>query len=317
MTEETYLESGWQSYKATTKRNLALDSEEVGVALPLAFRRYREAYLRQFQLEQMTANEWISFERAVSCLTGQKNLTTADDARRALLDAICAGKIHNENLKALQCLDTAPREDDWFWSVADFRTLVEHREGLESVLKNTYFARDSLLPWMKGCGFEPTADIQSDPLKSALNPNDQTVSPENSEEEPAKSGLPGRPSSKSIYQAKRNERAEAGELADILKAESETKPTRVANRSGAKPQWDWAIEGKSYAEKVFRERGDFSDGLNQESGWASQADFEKLVQAHLKTDDARVRGVPEGKEPGVSTTKEYVAKWLAEWRGQQ
>jgi hypothetical protein len=110
-------------------------------------------------MEQMTANEWISFERAVSCLTGQKDLMTAADARRTLLDAVCAGKIHIGDPNAVQCLDASSR-DDWHWSVADFRALVEHGAGLESVLKNTYFARDNLLPWMKGCGFEPTADIQ-------------------------------------------------------------------------------------------------------------------------------------------------------------
>jgi hypothetical protein len=134
-------------------------SLEEFVRPPLAPRRQREAYIRQFKLEQMTANEWISFERAVSCLTGQKDLNTSDDARRTLLDAICAGKIHRDNPRALQCLD-ASSGDDWHWSVSDFRTLVEHREGLESVLKNTYFERDSLLRWMNGCGFAPTADIQ-------------------------------------------------------------------------------------------------------------------------------------------------------------
>jgi hypothetical protein len=164
---------------------MATTLREEFVRPPLAPRREREAYIRQFKLEQMTSNEWISFERAVSCLTGQRDLATASDARRTLLDAICAGKIHRDNPRALQCQD-ASSGDDWHWSVSDFRALVEHREGLESVLKNTYFERDSLLPWMKGCGFEPTADIQSHPLKSALNPNDQkTGSPAAIPEVPA------------------------------------------------------------------------------------------------------------------------------------
>jgi hypothetical protein len=138
-------------------------------------RRHREAFIRQFQLEQMTSNEWISFERAVSCLTGQKDLATASDARRTLLDAICAGKLHDSNPKALQCLD-ASSKDDWFWDVSDFRTLVERREGLESVLKNTYFECDSLIQWMRGRGFAPTADIQGETLKTASEVSgDQTT----------------------------------------------------------------------------------------------------------------------------------------------
>jgi hypothetical protein len=149
---------------ATTLSKIdVLNSEEFAVALPLARRRQREADIRQFQLEQMTSNEWISFERTVSCLTGQKDLATSSDARRTLLDAICAGKFHSSNPKAVQCLD-ASSKDDWHWSVSDFRLLVERDEGLESVLKNTCFERDSLLQWMTRCGFEPTADIQSSPL---------------------------------------------------------------------------------------------------------------------------------------------------------
>jgi hypothetical protein len=138
---------------------MAISLRDEFVRPPLAPRRQREAYIRQFQLEQMTSNEWISFERAVSCLTGQKDLITSGDAHRTLLDAICAGKIHRDNPRALQCLD-ASSTDGWHWSASDFRVLVERRDGLESTLKNTYFERDSLLRWMKGCGFEPTADIQ-------------------------------------------------------------------------------------------------------------------------------------------------------------
>ncbi|HXB77515.1 MAG TPA: hypothetical protein VNX23_08965 [Bradyrhizobium sp.] len=145
---------------------MAITFREEFVRPPLAPRRQREAYIRQFKLEQMTSNEWISFERAVSCLTGQKDLITSGDARRTLLDAICAGKIHRDNPRALQCLD-ASSGDDWHWSVSDFKALVDHREGLEATLKNAYFERDSLLRWMKGCGFEPTADIQSSPLAAA------------------------------------------------------------------------------------------------------------------------------------------------------
>jgi hypothetical protein len=141
---------------------------EKDVADRIASIRNDQAHIDQFKLDQMTANGWISFERAVSCLTGQKDLATASDARRTLLDALCAGKFHSGNPKAVQCLDASSR-DDWHWSVSDFRTLVERHEGLESVLKNTYFERNSLLRWIKGCGFEPTADIQGEPLE----PGDQ------------------------------------------------------------------------------------------------------------------------------------------------
>ena len=89
-----------------------------------------------------------------------------------------------------------------------------------------------------------------------------------------------------------------------------------ARSTGPKEKYDW-VEGKQYAAKIFGERGDFESEPNQVHGWKSQADLVKLVQAHLKEDDARARGVPEGNEPGLSTTKAYVAKWLAEWRGQQ
>jgi hypothetical protein len=154
---------------ATTLSKIDVSNSEEFVVPPLAPRRQREAHIRQFQLEQMTSNEWISFERAVSCLTGQKDLATASDARRNLLDAICAGKIHSGNPRALQCLD-ASSGDDWHWSVSDFRALVEHREGLVSVLKNTYLERDSLLPWMKGCGFDPTADIQRQISEATRSP---------------------------------------------------------------------------------------------------------------------------------------------------
>jgi hypothetical protein len=89
-----------------------------------------------------------------------------------------------------------------------------------------------------------------------------------------------------------------------------------ARSPGPKQKYDW-VEGKQYAVKLFAERGDFESEPNQVHGWKSQTDLVKLVQAHLKEDDARARDVPEGNEPGLSTTKGYVAKWLAEWRGQQ
>jgi hypothetical protein len=163
---------------------------EKDVADRIASIRNVQAHFDQFKLDQMTANEWISFERAVSCLTGQKDLDTADDARRTLLDAICAGKFHRDNPRALQCQDASSR-DDWHWSVADFKALVEHRGGLGDVLKHAYLERESLLRWMRGCGFEPTADIQApretkapDELESAVVPPRMISIPEETDGPP-------------------------------------------------------------------------------------------------------------------------------------
>jgi hypothetical protein len=67
----------------------------------------------------------------------------------------------------------------------------------------------------------PWLNEPSPPVAEIIPSNSAAMSPENSEEEPAKSGLPGRPTSKSLYLVKLNERAETGEVADTLKAEAE------------------------------------------------------------------------------------------------
>jgi hypothetical protein len=94
---------------------------------------------------------------------------------------------------------------------------------LRALIERLWVPRDVLLklfqekPWP----IAPWLEAPPAPIAEIIPSNSAAVSPENSEEEPAKSGLPGRPTSRSLYLAKLNERAETGEVADTLKAEAE------------------------------------------------------------------------------------------------
>lgn len=131
-----------------------INEAEQPIAERLKAIRDREKERQDFRIEQLIANQWITFDRAALSMTSQKGIT-AKEAKTLLLDAICAGKIAD---KSIRCLHETSANDE-FWTAGDFKALLEVGSGQSIVLADTYIARSALLGWMLAIGFQPTTDI--------------------------------------------------------------------------------------------------------------------------------------------------------------
>jgi hypothetical protein len=92
----------------------------------------------------------------------------------------------------------------------------------------------------------------------------------------------------------------------IAAATSDAKKSRLGRPPGT-PVYDWE-EGRLFAFQLLNENSDFANEVNRVDGWKNQADLEKAVISHLTKGD---------KQPAATTTRQHVATWLREWRGQQ
>jgi hypothetical protein len=86
--------------------------------------------------------------------------------------------------------------------------------------------------------------------------------------------------------------------------DAEPRPSRA--KRGRKPKFEWLIV-KAYAFKLLNERGDYESRPAKD--WAKQADLEDALLKFM--------GERFGREAAVSTLRDKIPAWLAEWRKRQ
>ena len=77
-------------------------------------------------------------------------------------------------------------------------------------------------------------------------------------------------------------------------------------KGGRKSKFDWD-DAKDFARNLWKERGPFR---SFDEGWRSKADMEREVAVYMVKHD------PAG-EPSESQLKEYVRKWISEFKGRK
>jgi len=206
----------------------------------LARRRKKTLQLLRFKEKQKRQRRWVPLRAAIDWLASfnsRGERTTPDDGKATLFSAemwsaLCGRDIFtNFQLGSNElpwCIIEGAADPDHAISRFTRIDLVyasNDKRKLLALIKRLWVPRDPLLnlfqekrwpvaPWLN----ELPAPA---PVANTTSPNSVAAGPENLEAETVKSGLAGRPSSKSLYLAKLHERAEACKLAVTLKAEAE------------------------------------------------------------------------------------------------
>jgi hypothetical protein len=175
---EIEAQRSWERRKAQRRAEVwhLNNVAEKDVADRIAAIREARAEWEKFKRDQRTANDWISFDRALRCLIGQKDIATSQQATSLLLDDIRAGKFNrqNANTSTLTAIigpgSSAPDEAKGvYWTPADVGRLLnaEIKIEMRPILAEIHFAHEPLMTWMNANGFTPPTDF-------ALSPVDET-----------------------------------------------------------------------------------------------------------------------------------------------